>query len=198
VTDSSLAVLKRLLVLHYDDLKRRLAQRLGSTDLAGDALHDTWLRLERGDGIAAVRSHEAYLYRIAINSAMDRRRTENRRLTDTEVDGLLEIADDMPDPEQIAVGRSDLRALQAIIFELPPRHQKIFMAAHVEGLSRSEIAKRCRISIRQVHRELREAQDYCSARFRQLQQVTLGPPETSPKESVPTAAGKITPPGDRT
>jgi RNA polymerase sigma factor (sigma-70 family) len=196
MTESSLAALKRLLVLRYDDLKLRLTRRLGSADLAGDALHDTWLRLERNDGIAAVRSHEAYLYRIAVNSALDRQRSEKRRLTAAEVEGLLDIADETPDPEEIALARSDLRALQAIILDLPPRQQAILLAARLEGLSRRDIAKRFRISVRLVQRELQEAQDYCAARFKRQQGFTFGPRETSPKGSVGTAAGKALPPGD--
>ena len=35
------SALRDLIVQRYDDLKRRLTHRLGSADLAGEALHDT-------------------------------------------------------------------------------------------------------------------------------------------------------------
>jgi RNA polymerase sigma factor (sigma-70 family) len=166
MTGSSLADMRRLLLLRYDDFKARLTRRLGSSELAGEALQDTWLRLEQGDGIAAVRSHDAYLFRIAVNIARDRQRGENRRLTTTEVETLLNIADDAADPEQIVEARSDLRALQAVMAELPPRQRAILLAARLDELPRREIAKRYRISLRLVQRELQEAQDYCAARLR--------------------------------
>lgn len=58
----------------YGDLKRRLTHVLGSDDLAGDALQDTWLRLGDMEIGATVHSPEAYVYRVACNIAMDRLR----------------------------------------------------------------------------------------------------------------------------
>jgi RNA polymerase sigma-70 factor (ECF subfamily) len=168
MTEKSLAALRRLLVLRYDNLKLRLTRRLGSADLAHEVLHETWLRLESSDSVAAVQSHEGYLFRAAMNTALDRHRAEQRRLTAAEVEGLLEIVDESPDPAQIAEARSDLRAAQAIMLGLPPRQYAILLAARLEGLTRREIAKRFRISVRLVQRELQEAQDYCTIRFKRL------------------------------
>jgi RNA polymerase sigma-70 factor (ECF subfamily) len=155
-----------LFLVRYDDFKSRLTRRLGSAELAGDALQDTWLRLEQGDGIAAVRSDAAYLYRIAVNIARDRLRAENRRLTTGEVETLLNVADNVPGPEHIAETRSELKALQRVMAELPPRQRAILLAARLEGLPRQEIARRFRISVRMVQRELQDAQDYCAARLK--------------------------------
>lgn len=101
MTETGLAAMQRLLLLRYDDFKARLTRRLGSAELAGDALQDTWLRLERGEGIAAVHSHDAYIFRIAINIARDRQRVENRRLTTNEIETLLNLADEAPDSARI-------------------------------------------------------------------------------------------------
>jgi RNA polymerase sigma factor (sigma-70 family) len=163
-----LAALRRLLVLRYDDLRLRLTRRLGSADLAHEVLHETWLRLDRSESTAAVQSHEAYLFRAAMNTAQDRQRAENRRLTAAEVEGLLEVVDESPGPAQIIEARSDLKAVQAIMLGLPPRQHAILLAARLDGLSRQEIAKRFRISVRLVQRELQEAQDYCTVRFKRL------------------------------
>src|SRR5450756_1265915 len=123
MNDVSLAALRRLLLLRYGDFKSRLARHLGSSELADEALQDTWLRLERGEGIVSVRSHDAYLFRIAVNLARDRQRAEDRRLTASEVETLLTVADEMPDSEQIVTARSDLRALEAALAELPARQR---------------------------------------------------------------------------
>jgi RNA polymerase sigma factor (sigma-70 family) len=187
MTDASLAVLRRLLVQRYEDLKTRLTRHLGSSDLAGEALQDTWLRLERAESIAAVQSHDAYLFRIAVNLARDRQRTEERRLTTDEVEALLTIVDDAPDSERVVAARSDLRLLEAVMVELPPRQRAILLAARLDGLARDEIARRFRISRRLVHRELQEAQDYCAARMKRPKLFTSSGPETSFKQKLTNA-----------
>jgi RNA polymerase sigma-70 factor (ECF subfamily) len=189
MTDASLTALRRLFLQRYEQLKSRLARHLGSSDLAREALQDTWLRLERGDGIAAVRSHDAYLFRIAVNLARDRKRTEDRRLTSNEVETLLTIVDDAPDAEQVVEARSELRALEVVMAELPPRQRAILLAARLDGLQRREIARRYRISTRLVQRELQEAQDYCAARMKRPKLFTLDARETSLEEK-PAVVGR--------
>jgi len=120
MTETSLPALRRLLLLRYDELKARLTRRLGSSELAGDALQDTWLRLGQGDNVAAVRSQDAYLLQIAVNIARDRQRKESRRLTTTEVEALLNVADEAPNPARAMEAKSDLDALRAVMAELPP------------------------------------------------------------------------------
>lgn len=189
MTDASLVALRRRFLQRYEDLKSRLARHLGSSDLAREALQDTWLRLEREDGITAVRSHDAYLFRIALNLARDRRRTEERRLTSNEIETLLTIVDDAPDAEHVAVARSDLRVLEAVMAELPPRQRAILLAARLDGLPRREIARRYRISTRLVQRELQEAQDYCAARMKRPMLFTSDARETSLREK-PAVVGR--------
>lgn len=198
MTEASLLVLRRLLLLRYDDFKARLTRRLGSSELAGDALQDTWLRLEHSDGVAAVRSQDAYLFQIAVNIARDRQRAENRRLSTTEVETLLNVVDEAPNSARIVEARSDLQALQTVMAELPPRQRAILLAARLDELPRRLIAKRYRISLRLVQRELQEAQDYCAARLRQsgFNLFTSDSRETSQDESPLGAAGRRhVPPG---
>ncbi len=101
MTDQGVSILRRLFLDRYDDLKARLTRRLGSADLAGDAMQDTWLRLARTESIGAVQSPRSYLFRIALNVAEDRRRMELRRpVLAVEIDSLLEVPDDAPTPER--------------------------------------------------------------------------------------------------
>lgn len=198
MTETSLAALRRHLLLRYNDLKARLTRRLGSADLASDALQDTWLRLEDGNNIAAVRHADAYLFRTAVNIANDHRRAEARRLTTDEVEALLDIADDRPDPMRVSEARSELLALEDVMAELPPRQRAILLAARLDELPRREIARRFRISVRLVQRELQEAQDYCAARLRRSSvSFTSGRRETSYQQSpLDAAADKPPAPGD--
>ncbi|GCC49603.1 hypothetical protein chiPu_0033946, partial [Chiloscyllium punctatum] len=94
MTETSLAVIRRLLVERYDELKRRLTRRLGSSELAGEALHDAWLRIAQADSVGVVGNPGNYVFGVAMNAARDRlRNADSRILSAAEVDGLLEIAD---------------------------------------------------------------------------------------------------------
>ncbi|WP_420965295.1 RNA polymerase sigma factor [Bradyrhizobium sp. B120] len=165
MTEASLTLIRRLLVERYDELKRRLARRLGSAELAGEALQDAWLRIARVDSVGVVRDPGSYIFGVAMNAARDRQRnTDSRTLSAAEVDGLLEIADGAPDPEQVTRARSDLRGLEAILHELPPRRRAILLAARLDQMPRQEIARRFGISLRLVELELQRAQEYCLMR----------------------------------
>jgi len=168
MTQAGWAVLQQLLLARYDELKRLLTRHLGSPELAGDALHDTWLRLQRGGELDQVRSPDTYLLRMAINMGRDNLRAENRLVSTTDAKALLGIADEAPAAERDAEARSELRLLTAIMAELPPRQKAILLAARVEGLGRSEIAKRYGVSVRYVHRELQAAHDYCAERLEKI------------------------------
>lgn len=170
MTDHGLSNLRRLFLDRYDDLKTRLTQRLGSADLAGDAMQDTWLRLARTELTGVVHSPRSYLYRIALNVAEDTRRMEQRRpLATVETESLLELADDAPTPEQTMLARSDLEAFRAIVDELPPRRRAVFLAARFGNASRQEIADRMGISLRLVAKELQLALEHCVARYKELE-----------------------------
>ncbi|RZN36267.1 sigma-70 family RNA polymerase sigma factor [Bradyrhizobium sp. Leo121] len=169
MTETALTIIRRLFVDRYDDLKARLTQRLGSADLAGDAMQDTWLRLSRAESIGAVQSPRSYLFRIALNVAEDRRLMERRqRISAIEIESLLELPDHAPTPEQTMLARSDLEAFEAIVNELPGRRRVIFLAARVGNVPRQEIADRLSISRQLVAKELRLALEHCLARYKEL------------------------------
>jgi RNA polymerase sigma-70 factor (ECF subfamily) len=164
MTETTLAALRQLFLDRYDELKSRLTQRLGSADSAGDVLQDTWLRLARLEAIGAVHSPGNYLLRILLNVAENRRGAEKRYITAAEIDNLLYFADETPSPAQVAEARSDLRALSAVLAELPPRQRAILLAARLDNMPRQEIADRLGISLRLVSKELQLAHEYCVAR----------------------------------
>ncbi|MTD92758.1 sigma-70 family RNA polymerase sigma factor [Hyphomicrobium sp. xq] len=164
MTETSLSIVRRLLVDSYDDIKRRLTARLGSPDLAGEALQDAWLRIARVDTLGHVQNPANYIFGVAMNAARDRMRNAGARyLSAAEVDSLLEIPDETPDPAREAEGRSDLRALELILRELPLRQREILLAARLDNMPRQEIARRFGISRRLVEKELQRAQEYCLA-----------------------------------
>lgn len=165
MSEISWATLRQRLIERYDEFRGRLARRLGSDDLASESLHEAYLRLDREDALGPVRNVDAYVMRTAINIAVDARRSENRRLTRSEVLDELELSDDAPDPAREAEGRIAIAHLGRLILELPWRQRAILIAARLHGTPHQDLARRYGISKRMVQLELRAALDYCEERL---------------------------------
>lgn len=159
------AKLRVVLENGYAGFRDRLKRRLGSEDLADEALQDTWLRLAGADDVGVVQSPDNYLFRIALNVAADRRQAESRRLSQAEAYAVLHMADHALDPEWIAAARAEFVALERALQDLPPRRRAIFLLARVEEVAHEDIARCFGISPRMVEKELRRALDYCSKRL---------------------------------
>jgi RNA polymerase sigma-70 factor (ECF subfamily) len=168
MVDNGLNVLRKLLVLRYDELKRRLTRRVGSSDVAAEALHETWIRLGQSHDVAAVRRPESYLFRIALNVAVDRHRADVRWSDRAGVAALLHSDDDQLDPEHAVLMQSEMAAMEKVLAELPERRRAIFLAALTEELPYREIANRFGISLRSVEREMSHAFEHCSKRFKKM------------------------------
>jgi RNA polymerase sigma factor (sigma-70 family) len=181
VSDITWAMLRDLLVDRYDELRRRLARRLGSAELATETLHEAWLRLARAGSPGTVRSPESYLFRVALNVAFDRRQAEARKLSASDIETLRHLDDNELDPQRIAEARSEIRALRQALDELPSRCRAVFIAARVEGVPQGDIARQFGISTRMVERELQRAFEYFEVRLekRAIRRVGLRPSEPS-------------------
>ncbi len=166
--NNNITVLRDLLLADYNDLDRRLTRRLGSADFASDVLQETYLRLEGISEIGTVRSPKAYLLRIALNIATDRRRAEGRRLTVDEVDGLLDIPDDRPNAARVIEDRSEVELLKRAIAELPERRRRVLILSRIEGLPNREVAERLGVTVRTVETDLKQAIEHCAERMKRL------------------------------
>jgi RNA polymerase sigma factor (sigma-70 family) len=175
MTEMTRANLRALLETGYAAFRDRLKRRLGSGDLADEALQDTWLRLTHGGDIGVVRSPDNYLFRIALNIAADRREAESRRLSHGEVHEIIHMADNVLDPERITSARAEFATLERALEELPPRRRAIFVLARVEEVAHEEIARRFGISPRMVEKELSRALEHCSDRLNRNVVRRFGP-----------------------
>jgi RNA polymerase sigma-70 factor (ECF subfamily) len=152
---------------HYDALKRQLGRALRNADLAEDALHDTWLRVNDQGGTAdgPIQRPGGYLVRMAFNIALDIQRRQSRNLPFDEIDALLELADTAPGPARIAEARSQLDAVVRLLDRMPARRREVVVLVHMEGLTQPEVARRLGVSLRTVEYELKHAHAYLSARI---------------------------------
>ncbi|MEW6438755.1 MAG: RNA polymerase sigma factor [Pseudomonadota bacterium] len=176
--------LRELFLARYQDLRRRLVRRLGSADLASEVLQETWLRLESGTGDgASIQRPQDYIFRVALNIANDHRRSDQRRLTYSEVEALYHFSDATLDAEQVLEARSELRALERAFRGLSPRQRAILIAVRLDGTTHAELAQRFRISERMVDKDLRRALEHCSDQLDRTLFTRFGsrPPKTSIK-----------------
>ncbi|KAF1073151.1 RNA polymerase sigma factor [Variovorax sp.] len=156
-------VLTEYLARHYVSLKHRLTRLLGSSDLAGDALQDTWLRLQSRPEEDEVQSPVGYVLRVAVNIAVDIRRRQARTLSWDEVQEVQSLVDPAPGPARTAEARSEMALLLERVGRMPARRQDIFLLVHWEGLSHKEAADRLGVSQRTVAYELKRAHEAVDA-----------------------------------
>ena len=149
------------LVARYMQLRTRLTRRLGSQDLASEALHETWLKLQEAE-VTPVADAESYLYRAALNTALNISAASRRLLARTDVHALLRLADDVPDAERVVIAKNEMAGLLKAMAGLKPRERDIFVNSFSGGLSHQELAKRHGVTVRTVQMELRQAILYCA------------------------------------
>jgi RNA polymerase sigma factor (sigma-70 family) len=154
--------LRHLLVAGYADIRRRLARRLGSEDLASEVLHETYLRLDGGRAAATIHRPGDYIFRVALNVATDQKRASHRRLTYSEVEALYHFADASIDAEREIEARSELAALGRAFAALTPRQRAIMIEVRIDGTPHAELAKRFGVSERMIDKDLRRALEYCA------------------------------------
>lgn len=152
--------LRGQIVESYDRLIRQLTRGLGSSDFAHEALHEAFLRLERVPEATRVRSPAAYIFRAAINIAKNRRKAQSYRVSASEIDALLDIRDDAPDPARVVEARSEIEAFKKAFAELPER-ARCCAECPLKEKPPSKWRKNSR-SVRTVEADLREALQHCA------------------------------------
>ncbi|EEF24723.1 conserved hypothetical protein, partial [Ricinus communis] len=110
MSEGVLPQLRNLLVQRYEQIRQSLTIKLGNADLAGDALHEVWLRLQRDPTISGpVQNPQAYLVRMGINLAIDVQRSQSKLMSTEEVEELMQaLPDPAPGPAELAELRSEM------------------------------------------------------------------------------------------
>ena len=145
---------------HDASIKQRLTRKLGNAEDAGDALHDTWLRLKGSEEHGPILNPGAYLSRMAINIAVDVQRRHSRLLSGDDIEELLENqVDPSPGPARTAEIRSELDALLQLLDRMPERRRAIALLVHAEGVTQKEAAQRLGVSLRTVEYELKRVHE---------------------------------------
>ncbi|WP_371348162.1 RNA polymerase sigma factor [Ancylobacter sp. IITR112] len=157
-------------VLQWKTLRQALRNRVGSRELAEDALQETWMRLAgMTEKAGTIHDRQAFILRVASNIAIDLERRERRhRSRCISDDVVLEaIADAGPSPEVVAIDRDRLRRLAVALARLPAKPRQALLLNRCDGLSHREIAARLRVSDSMVARYLAQALRHCRDHLRE-------------------------------
>lgn len=128
-------------------------------DVAQEAFISAWRALAGFKG----GSFRAWLYRIAMNEAYDHHRRVHRRPSSS-LDELLEAGsahgletDRAPGPEETAVSRATLRAVERCIGRLPEEYRAIVLLSDVRGLTYDELSRALELPLGTVKSRLYRA-----------------------------------------
>lgn len=167
-TDS---VLAGAFVHHRAALLRYLRAR-GAGEDAEDLLQELWLKIDATTHDEKVIEPLPYLYRMAHNLMIDRRRSDARRVArDQHYYGAIDAgkrgADDAPNSERSLLARDDLRQMDGVLAALGARTDHIFRRHRVEGVAQRQIAEELGITLSGVEKHLQKAyRAVLSARMR--------------------------------
>lgn len=146
-----------LLETEYEPLLTRLSAHLRSPEAAADALHDVYVKLRAEPSIGDLYNPRAYLYRMAVNLAKNRSRSD-RHTVNIDDAWLSAFPDNAPNQESAALATDEMsRALRAL-HALPARRQAIFLARWRDEKSQGEIAVEFGLHKRSVQKELARAE----------------------------------------
>lgn len=163
---SNAFALTRLLLAERASLIRTAQNIVGSAAAAEDVAQSMWFRVQRVEDDPPILNKRAYLYRLAINLASDRRRADRRYNALFDTDDLPDdISDGTPTAETRLLDRERLDAMMQALDELPPRVRQIFMMRKFDEMPISEIGDRLGVSRSTIAKSLQAALLHCDDRL---------------------------------
>lgn len=139
---------KQLVETYQHQLYRLMYRQLGSAQDAEDVVQETFLRAYyalrdyAAQGVTLQRVRP-WLYKIAFNLCYNRQRVTRLRLLPLDMpedDGLFELEDPDPGPEEIANQQECLGEVNAAIAALPEHYRVVLNLYYFKQLSYQEIA----------------------------------------------------------
>lgn len=166
------AAFSELVCRHYQGVIQVVYRMCGSTQLAEDAAQETfiqaWLKLGSYQPRSALRN---WLYRIAVNTALDVLRREVRMVPDDVED--LELSDGQAGPEDTALQEEHTAIVQRAILSLPAASRAVLVLREYQELSYQEIANTLEIPLGTVMSRLSYARGLLKEALAAYRQVLL-------------------------
>jgi len=153
--------MRQLLVEMRDELKRFMLARQCDPAEVDDLLQDLFVKLTTGK-TGPVGNPRAYLYQMANNLLLDRRRGRHRQARRDDSWARSQFGQDLREdpaasPERVAIDRDLLAQVEATLREMPERTVDILRRYRLEGQSQKVIAEQIGISLSAVEKHLQRA-----------------------------------------
>ena len=151
-----------------------LLRMLGNREEAEDAAQDTFLNLHRhGHRFRFESRFSTFVYRVAVNAALNRRRSLGRRRSQaealTEVHSVGQLgATEQADPEASLIGERLRARLTQELLGLPEALRAPVILFDIEGLSYGEISEVLEVAEGTVKSRIHRARQALRARLRDL------------------------------
>ena len=168
------------LVSHFERPVYSLCFRLlGDAEEARDAAQETFLKVYRGlSGFRGEAGLKTWIYRIAINQAMNQQRWWRRRHRYETISLDLNREDSEPlsnllpersaSPEQLAIAGERERSILRALAEIKPEYRITLVLREIEELSYEEIAETLGISIGTVKSRIARGREELRRRVKDL------------------------------
>ena len=152
--DDQKAFVEQLFRTHYAALCRAVYRIVRDQDTAEDIVQDVFLKVWRGQTLAADQPAKAYLFRAAINTALNF--LEKNRRNVAWDDTLAERSGENHTEEALDYQETSQRISQALD-RLPPKCKVVFSLSRFEDMSYAEIAQHLDISVKAVEKHMGKA-----------------------------------------
>ncbi|MET0292053.1 MAG: RNA polymerase sigma factor [Steroidobacteraceae bacterium] len=157
---------RELIRRHHQSLMHLLRRRIRIADDAADVAQDAYIRMLRYEGARNVRYPASLLFRIAINLAKDRGRSDQVRHVHDQCElNEIEVDSGLADPERELSAQQDLEKVYAVIDQLPPKCRKVFLLSRMNEMTYPQIAVHCGISVKMVEKHISHALAICTAKL---------------------------------
>ncbi len=157
------AVISSLYREHNQSLVRFLVGRLGSEQEACEVAQEAYVRLLQLDQPGAIGYLRAFLFRTAVNLAMDRLRHRQVVRSSAQLK-RLDITPASAPEDQVAA-QQEIAVIQSALADLPPRCREVFLMSRLGGLGTREIARRLKVTERAIRLHLSRAVLHCRERL---------------------------------
>jgi RNA polymerase sigma-70 factor, ECF subfamily len=149
-----------------------LLRMLGNVQEAEDVAQETFLNLHRhGHRFRSQSRFSTFLYRVAVNAALNRRRSLGRRRSRREaLERRQDAGEDLPQrprgPEDAAAGGQIQLQVQRAIATLPPHLRVPLVLFDIEGLPYAEVASVLQVAEGTVKSRIHRARQALRERLR--------------------------------
>lgn len=146
-------------VFVFHEQHRRYALNLvRQREEAEELVQEAYARLFALDDWAGIANPNAFTIRIIRNLAVERfRRAEVVRIDQSVLLSKLDLEDQQPTPDIVAMDRSELHRVAEVLQEMPPRMREAISLRRIEGLPPAQVAERMNISVSTVETHIKRA-----------------------------------------